>query len=169
MKKKTAFTTAMVALPFAMAPSLKAQTKPAEAVIPPMDQRARPLVRATRSLDLCCLKFAERYHKESATYTIAGTNKQHTVYQNARNEYFYLEPATGDMIFLAPDAFLKWSAATAEAAPAVRQKMWKQTVVKGGEQVTVLGFDREGHLVQQNVRGEAFYLDPKTGDMIFVQ
>jgi hypothetical protein len=47
--------------------------------------------------------------------------------------------------------------------------MWKQTAVKGGEQVTVLGFDREGHLVQQNVRGEAFYLDPNTGDMIFVQ
>lgn len=169
MKKKTAFTTAMVALPFAVAPSLEAQIKPTEAVIPPVDQRERPVVRATRSLDLCCLKFAERYHKESATYAIAGTDKQHTVYQNARNEYFYLDPGTGDMVFLAPDAFMKWSPAVAEAPSAGRRKMWKQTAVKGGEQVTVLGFDREGHLVQQNVRGEAFYLDPKTGDMIFVQ
>lgn len=168
MKKKTALTTAMVALPFTMAPTLQAQTRPTEAVTPPLDQGARPL-RATRSLDLCCLKFAERYHKESSTYTIAGTDKEHTVYQNARNEYFYLEPATGDMIFLAPDAFVKWRPAAAESAPAVRQKMWKQTAVKGGEQVTVLGFDREGHLIQQNVRGEAFYLDPNTGDMIFVQ
>ena len=125
---------------------------------------------ATRSLDLCCLKFAERYQKESATYTIAGTDKEHKVYQNARNEYFYVEPATGDMVFLAPEAFVKWRPAVVEAPPAAQQqKMWKQTVVKGGEQVTVLGFDREGHLVQRNVRGEAFYLDPKTGDMIFVQ
>ena len=169
MKKKTAFTTAMVALPFAVAPSLEAQTRPAEAVIPPVDQRERPVVRATRSLDLCCLKFAERYNKESATYAIAGTDKQHTVYQNARNEYFYLDPGTGDMVFLAPDAFMKFSPPAAEAPSAVRQKRWKQTAVKVGEQVTVLGFDREGHLVQQNVRGEAFYLDPNTGDMIFVQ
>ncbi len=168
MKKKTAFTTAMVALPFAMVPTLQAQTKPTEAATPPVDQPARP-ARAARSLDLCCLKFAERYHKESSTYTIAGTDKEHTVYQNAGNEYFYLDPATGDMIFLAPDTFFKWRQAAAEAPTVVRQKMWKQTAVKGGEQVTVLGFDREGHLVQQNVRGEAFYLDPNTGDMIFVQ
>ena len=168
MKKKTAFTTAMVALPFTMAPALQAQTKPAEVAAPPLDQAARPAT-ATRSLDLCCLKFAERYQKESATYTIAGTDKEHTVYQNARNEYFYLEPATGDMVFLAPDAFVKWRPAAVEAPPASQQKMWKHTVVKGGEQVTVLGFDREGHLVQRNVRGEAFYLDPNTGDMIFVQ
>lgn len=152
MKKKTAFTTAMVALPFTMAPALQAQTKPAEVVAPPLDQTARPAT-TTRSLDLCCLKFAERYQKESATYTIAGTDKEHTVYQNARNEYFYLEPATGDMVFLAPEAFVKWRPAAVEAPPAV----------------TVLGFDREGHLVQRNVRGEAFYLDPNTGDMIFVQ
>lgn len=169
MKKKTALTTAMVALPFAMAPTLQAQTKPAEVVTPPVDQSAKPVARATQSRDLCCLKFAERFHKESSTYTIAGTNKQHTVYQNARNEYFYLDPGTGDLIFLAPDAFVKWRPAAAEEPPAVQQKMWKQTVVKGGEQVTVLGFDREGHLVQQNARGEAFYLDPNTGDMTFVQ
>jgi len=168
MKKKTALTTAMVALPFAMTPALQAQVRPTETVTPPVDQRARP-ARTARSLDLCCLKFAERYQKESSTYTIAGTNKQHTVYQNARNEYFYLDPATGDMVFLAPDAFVKWRPAAAEAPSVARQKMWKHSVVKGGEQVTVLGFYREGHLVQRNVRGEAFYLDPSTGDMIFVQ
>ena len=72
MKKKTALTTAMVALPFAVAPALQAQTRPTEAVTSPVDQAARP-ARAARSLDLCCLKFAERYNKESSTYTIVGT------------------------------------------------------------------------------------------------
>ncbi len=45
----------------------------------------------------------------------------------------------------------------------------KQSVVKAGEQVTILGIDQAGHVVQQNARGEAFYLDPSTGDMIFVK
>lgn len=73
------------------------------------------------------------------------------------------------MIFLAPDAFVKWGQDASESPPAARLRMKKQTAVKVGEQVTVLGFDRDGHVVQQNVRGETFYLDPNTGDMIFVK
>jgi hypothetical protein len=166
MKKKTALTTAMVALPFAMAPGLQAQDKPAEEMTP-VDRPSRA-ARPVPSRELCCLKFAERYDKHSSTYTIVGTDKEHPVYQNVRDEYFYLDPETGDMIFLEPDAFVKWRPAAPEKPSPAPLKMWKR-VVKAGEQVTVLGFDREGHVVQQNVRGEAFYLDPSTGDMIFVK
>jgi hypothetical protein len=166
MKKKTSLTTAIVALPFALAPALQAQAKPAEEITP--IDRARP-ARAVRSVDLCCLRFAERYDKQSSTYTIVGSDREHTVYRNARDEYFYLDPATGDMTFLAPDAFVKWRPEAPETLSAVRPKMWKWSPVKTGEQVTVLGFDRDGHVVQRNARGEIFYLDPDTGDMIFVK
>jgi hypothetical protein len=165
MKKKTALTTAMVALPFAVAPALQAQ-KPAEEMAP-VDRTARA-ARAVPSRELCC-KFAERFDKQSSTYSIVGTDKEHTVYQNTRNEYFYLDPATGDMIFLAPDAFVKWRPAAPESPSPGPRKMMKQSVVKGGEQVTILGLDQAGHVVQQNARGETFYLDPNTGDMIFVK
>jgi hypothetical protein len=33
--------------------------------------------------------------------------------------------------------------------------------------VTILGVDAAGHVVHQNARGETFYLDPNTGDMVF--
>jgi hypothetical protein len=167
MKKKAALTTAMVALPFTMAPTLQAQGTPTERMTP-IDQTVRAR-RSVPSLELCYLKFAERYTKQKSSYTIVGTDNEHPIYQNARDEYFYLDPATGDMIFLAPDAFGKWGQAAPESRSAVPLKVMKQSVVKAGEQVTILGFDQAGHVVQQNVRGEAFYLNPSTGDMIFLK
>lgn len=156
----------MVALPFTVAPALHAQdTLPPQPA--PTDQTVRA-VRPAPSLTVCC-KFAERYSKEKSSYTIVGTDKEHPIYQNARGEYFYLDPATGDLIFVAPDAFIKLRPATLEARSPAQQRMVKQIVVKGGEQVTILGIDQAGHVVQQNVRGETFYLNPSTGDMIFVK
>lgn len=166
MKKRTALRNAMVAFPFTMAPALHAQdTLPPQPT--PVDQTARA-VRPAPIRAVCC-KFTERYSKEKSTYTIVGTDKEHPVYQNARGEYFYLDPATGDMIFVAPDAFVKLRPATLEARSPTQQRMTKQIVVKGGEQVTIIGIDQAGHVVQQNVRGETFYLHPGTGDMIFVR
>ena len=150
MKNKAALTGAMVAFPFTLAPAVQAQVTPYERPAP-IDQPAR-VARPAPGREFCCIKFAERYTKHKSTYTIAGTDREHPIYQNARGEYFYLDPATGDMIFVAPDAFVKW-----------------REVVKVGEQVTILGFDEAGHVLQQNARGEMFYLDPGTGDMIFVK
>jgi hypothetical protein len=166
MKKKAALRTALVALPFTMAPTLQAQITPADRMTP-IDQTVGP-ERSVPSLEVCC-KFAERYSKQRSSYTIVGTDKEHPIYQNARKAYFYLDPATGDMIFVAPDAFFKWGQVAPESRSAVPQKLMKQSVVKAGEQVTILGIDQEGHVVQKNVRGEAFYLDPSTGDMIYVR
>ena len=166
MKKRTALRNAMVAFPFTMAPALHAQdTLPPQPT--PIDQTVRAGTPApTRAV---CCKFTERYSKEKSSYTIVGTDEEHPVYQNARGESFYLDPATGDMIFVSQDAFTKWRPAILEARAPAQQKMTKQIVVKGGEQVTILGIDQAGHVVQRNVRGEAFYLDPSTGDMIFVK
>ena len=163
MKKRTALRNAMVALPFTVVPALHAQD-----TLPPQPTPIDQTVRAGRPAPtraLCC-KFAERYSKVKSSYTIVGTDKEHPIYQNARGEYFYLDPSTGDMIFVTPD--IRWRPA-AEARSPAQQKMTKQIVVKGGEQVTILGIDQAGHVVQQNARGEIFYLDPTTGDMTFVK
>jgi hypothetical protein len=166
MKKRTALRNAIVALPLTVAPALHAQdTLPPRPT--PIDQTARA-GRPVPRLTVCC-KFTERYSKEKSSYTIVGTDKEHPIYQNARGEYFHLDPSTGDMIFVTPDTFIRWRPAAAEAPSPAQQKMTKQIVVKGGEQVTILGIDQAGHVVQQNARGEIFYLDPTTGDMTFVK
>lgn len=37
-----------------------------------------------------------------------------------------------------------------------------------GSRVSILGLDDQGHVIQENARGERFYLDPN-GDMVFVK
>jgi len=160
---KVAFTTAIVALPL-MAPTLHAQIRSDQT--PPVDQTVR---RASPSLDVCCIKYAERYLKIGSSYTIVGIDNGHTIYQNDRKEYFYLDPATGDMTFLAPDTYVKFREDVAESPSAGPLRMYKWSALKFGGPVTVLGMDAEGHVVQKNTRGEKFYLDPNTGDMVFVK
>jgi hypothetical protein len=119
------------------------------------------------SRDLCCLKFAERYDKEAARVTIVGVDKEHTIYRNSRNEYFYLEPATGDMKFVAADQYIKQGEQATRSTSGAATTALKPVEWKNAGEVTILGVDQAGHVVQQNARGETFYLDPNTGDMVF--
>lgn len=175
MKKKqqtaarVVLTTAIAALPLALASSLQAQvTNP-----------ARPRVGGTelRTVVGGVFKFAERFHKESSHYALVGIDNGNTIYQNARNERFYLDPATGDMKFLATDMYIKFRESPAKASTGIvgpastgtALKLMKWPAERFGGEVTILGLDQAGHVVQQNARGEKFYLNPNTGDMVFVR
>ena len=154
-------TTAIAALPLALASSLQAQ----------VTNSVRPVVGGTevRSVVGGVFKFAERFHKESAHYALVGIDQGHTIYQNARNETFYLDPATGDMKFLAADMYLKFRESPSKRSAGTRLDLIKWSPIKFGGEVTILGLDQAGHVVQQNARGEKFYLNPNTGDMVFVR
>jgi len=42
----------------------------------------------------------------------------------------------------------------------------------GGDDISniqVIGTDKEGHIINKNTRGETFYMDPITGDFVFVK
>jgi hypothetical protein len=148
-KNRMALTSMIVGLP--LSTTAYAQTRtPSD--LPTIDQTVRP-GSPTLSRDLCCLKFAERYTKVRTSYTLIGLDDGHTIYQNARNQYFYLDPATGDMVFVEPVKFMKQ----------------REGATENVAQVTVLGIDAAGHVIQTNTRGESFYLEPSTGDMVFVK
>ena len=114
-------------------------------------------------------KFAERFHKESSHYALVGIDNGNTIYQNARNERFYLDPATGDMKFLATDTYIKFRESPTKASTGTALRLMKWPAERFGGEVTILGLDQAGHVVQQNARGEKFYLNPNTGDMVFVR
>ena len=117
-----------------------------------------------------------KWINNSNSYTIVGLDDGHTIYKNAKGEYFYLEPNTGDMKFLSTDIFMKFTTFTKSngkiikmqkfAADAVNHK-WNKNIK--WYSVTIVGIDNKGNVIQQNSRGEKFYLDPITGDMIFVK
>jgi|GEM_PF-2556712 len=96
---------------------------------------------------------------------IIGVDNGRTIYQNDKNEYFYLDTKTGDMKFLTSDFYMKHKGDKA-ASQSARNTFMK--IKMDNDRVTLLGIDTNGNVVQQNSRGEKFYLDSK-GDMVFVK
>ena len=108
------------------------------------------------------LKYADIFLKLHEQYTITGVDEGRTIYQNAKGQYFYLDPATGDMKFLPADMSAKWNSIfiKGQAAHAWGIK------IKGA--VTIVGIDQQGRVVQQNARGEKFYVDAN-GNIVIVK
>lgn len=119
------------------------------------------------------LKFEAKFDKHKGDIYLAGVGDGHTVYQNARGDYFYIEPATGDMKSLSDDYFIKGESTQRKSfvLPHVLEKSGRvsSSTIKMESKVTLLGVDAKGNVVQKNSKGETFYLDTKTGDMVFVK
>lgn len=160
-KSTIALASAIAALPLVGVPALSAQR-------PGVEKPLREIAPGAIMVKVPALKFSDRFSKVRQQYAIVGLDAGHTIYQNSRGEYFYLEPSTGDMQFLANDVFMKFTENAVRARPGLVVKMDKWSVEKFGSGITILGVDDAGHVVQQNPRGEKFYLDPATGDMVYV-
>jgi len=110
------------------------------------------------------------YLKHKEQFSIVGLDNSHTIYKNKKGEYFYIDPNTGDMKFLSADIFLKYELhSSALKGQAIKMLKYEYKDHKGFDQVSLLGVDAKGNVVQQNSRGEKFFIDPFTGDMVFVK
>ena len=98
-----------------------------------------------------------KYHQ---TFSVVGSYEGHTVYKNEAGQYFWIDKATGDQKFVSSDHFIKQGSARSATV---------KSTLKDKEKVTVVGKDAKGHVIQKNARGQKFYLDPATGDMVFVK
>jgi hypothetical protein len=91
-----------------------------------------------------------------------GSENGNVIFKNTSGEYFTIDPKTGDMKTMASDYFIKISnSSTSKSSHYIKYS--------GKDQVTLDGVDSKGHIIQVNSKGEKFYLDAKTGDMIFVK
>lgn len=144
--KSSVVTAAVIGIPLAALPSAATAQTPTPISKQTEINTLRPLQTATIKL-----------FKSPLQATIMGMSDGHPVYTNARGEYFYLQPTTGDFQYLSSDqtaAFIK--AGTTLAG-------------KGRSSVTIVGMDANGNVLQKNAAGETFYLNAKTGDMVFVK
>ena len=90
-----------------------------------------------------------------------GSENGNVIFKNTSGEYFTIDPKTGDMKTMSSDYHIKLSNASAKSSHYIK--------FSNTEQVTLDGVDSKGHIIQVNSKGEKFYLDAKTGDMIFVK
>ena len=109
----------------------------------------------------CCIKLKAEF-KHKGEYSVAGVGDGHVVFEDARGKLFYVDDATGDQKFVSRSIFIK-----VEMDRAGKAVPWQKH--KNTEKVTILGVDQDGKTIMSNARGEKFYLDAATGDMIFVK
>ena len=108
--------------------------------------------------------------------TVAGMLNGRPVFKTPQGEYFQVEPNTGDLQFHSAESlgYIKLAPAPGRAmapgqamAPG-RAGYLKFDGIKGEQRVSVAGVDAQGRVIQENARGERFYLNPM-GDMVFVK
>ena len=144
--KSSIVTAAVIGIPLAALPSVGIGQTPA-----PISKTTD--ISVPRQLQTATIKL----FKSPLQATIVGMDDGHPVYTNTRGEYFYVQAKTGDFQYLSADqtaAFIK--AGTTLAG-------------KGRTSVTIVGMDANGNVLQKNAAGETFYLNAKTGDMVFVK
>ena len=119
------------------------------------------------------IKFAATFDKWRGTLTAVGMLNGRPVFKTVQGEFFQVDPQTGDLRFhtAASLGYMKmddWERKTpTKAAPFIKQSE-PFVKLKGEQRVTVLGVDDQGNVLQQNSRGEKFYLN-HMGDMVFVK
>lgn len=99
-------------------------------------------------------------YKHKGEYAVVGVGDGHIVFEDARGNLFYVDKATGDQKFVSGKVFSKVE---------LQRDRKHDTWIKVSGNVRILGVDQGGKVIMSNRRGEKFYLDPATGDMIFVK
>jgi hypothetical protein len=117
-------------------------------------------------------KFAGTFHKYSGSLSLVGTLGGRPVFKTDKGEYFQVDPNTGDLKFHSAESLGYIKITSNDKLVAVKttpgNNFVKYAVIKLQSNLSLLGVDTQGHLVQQNSRGEKFYLGPN-GDMVFVK
>lgn len=163
--RSTASAAAVLSAGVLMAHGPGATAQQATTVAPPAQQGA-----AARSAQSTHIKFAAKLHKDPGSLSVAGMQGGRPVFKNAQGEFFQVEPNTGDFKFLSAESlgYIKVDGSLSRSAPAKGSTFIKFDGIKGEQKVSLAGVDDAGNVIQENARGERFYLGPN-GDMVFVK
>lgn len=139
----------------------------------PGSPQALPAVQspaASRQPAAHTIKYAGTFLKWRGSLTVAGMLNGRPVFKTPQGEYFQVEPNTGDLQFHSAESlgYLKLAPAPGRAMGPSQMGYLKWAGFKSEQRVSVAGVDAQGHIIQENGRGERFYLNPM-GDMVFVK
>lgn len=147
---KIALTAALIGAPILMTPSIAfAQTEGNTAIV-------KSKTKSNQSNDK-----TYHYHKVEIHDKVSavGLHNGDVVYKNNKGEYFTLDRKTGDMKFMSSDIFIKIES-SAKSSKYIKIDF---------KNISIKGIDDNGNVISTNSKGENFYIDSKTGDMVFVK
>lgn len=164
---KIALTATLLSIPMLATPSMLFAQKTGHHQTTAADTAKRTLSDHQTQIDIEILKFANIFKKNHQTYSIVGLDDGHTIYKNSRGEFFYINPENGDMKYISlMQDIQKFTSTGIKSGKSIR---YLKINLKENTKVNILGVDAVGNVLQKNSAGEKFYLDPATGDMIFVK
>jgi hypothetical protein len=113
--------------------------------------------------------FIKWAYKDAGAVSTAGMLDGRPVFRNAKGEFFQMDASTGDLKFLSAESlgYIKLEQGASGRKSADAKAFIKFDGIKGEQKVKLLGVDGKGNAVQQNARGESFYLDAN-GDIKIV-
>jgi hypothetical protein len=133
---------------------------------------AKPAPPSVSSSTEATLKYAATFEKWRGSLSVVGTLDGRPVFKTDKGEYFHVEPSTGDLKFHSAESLGFIKLTTNDKLVPVKtipgNNFIKYATIKIQSNLSVLGVDAQGHLVEQNSRGERFYLSPN-GDMVFLK
>ena len=114
--------------------------------------------------------------------SLVAVMKGEPVFRNGKGNLFKLNSNTGDIIAVSKEEFAKLACCGAKAGGSSSGYIIKEATAKNSGKpfnsniflkvekavpnIKVLGVDKDGHIIQETEKGEKFFLDPATGDMI---
>lgn len=111
--------------------------------------------------------------------SLVAVMKGEPVFKNGKGELFILNNNTGDIIAVRKEDFAKldccikgkdWGYIIKEATLKNNGKPANSNILFKLEKlipnIKVLGVDKDGHIIQETEKGEKFFLDSATGDMV---
>lgn len=149
---------------------LMAQTPapaPASGKMPPPGQAGA----SERSSGHIFIKYSAKFEKWRGDLRVAGMLQGAPVFRTTQGEFFTVDSRTGDLKFHSGESlgFIKMHGALDKSSSSrALNSFIKFDGIKGEQRVSVAGVDAEGRVIQENSRGERFYLGPN-GDMVFVK
>ena len=122
------------------------------------------------------MKYARNFDKWHGTLSVVGMLDRRPVFKTEQGEFFQVDPNTGDLKFHTAESLgyikMHMPSARESSAPSVSERRSASFIkfdgIKGEQRVSVRGVDAMGNVIQENSRGERFYLGPN-GDMVFVK
>jgi hypothetical protein len=165
---KAAVAATMMAMPILSMPAIGIAQKS------PTTTETTTTTTTTTRIKSPIFKFESVLEKHKGDLWIAGIGDGHTIYENSRGEFFYIDPSTGDMKMVTGKHFDKVEIRN------LRYVKVKDASVDGADikstgaekqhgKITLVGVDAQGNVIEMNSRGEKFYLNTVTGDMVFVK
>jgi hypothetical protein len=106
------------------------------------------------------------------SFILVGIQKGYTIYRNSTGHFFTVEPTSGRVTFINENTKTYPTISEKKKGTRSRSLTFNPEWLKDhGPQVYVriVGVDEKGNIIEENTNHERFYLDPKTGEMLFLK